>query len=179
VWTELPLWGEHPVRSWERKGFLSLEYGVKAAGAGLIGLAVGGARDSRPPRTELLFRRWRDSLADAIPGVTLEERLDSTAVVVSAGRARPTRDLLLRLARSGPADLRVDGIAGRAATAFTGVAPRGWTPRSGQGRVLHALPLVTDSTRVRLLLEAGTRDLLPWLRELVRDTALTVDRIYD
>ncbi len=179
VWTEVPLWGEHPVRSWERKGVLSLEYGVKAASAGLIRLAVGATRGSRPPRTELLFRRWRDSLADAIPGVTLEERLDSTAVVVSAGRAGPTRDLLLRLARSGPADLRVDGIAGRAATAFTGVAPRGWTPRSGQGRVLHALPLATDSTRVRLLLEAGTRDLLPWLRELVRDTALTVDRIYD
>jgi hypothetical protein len=179
VWTELPLWGEHPARSWERKGFLSLEYGVKAVYAGLIALAARAAYDPQPPRTELLIRRWNDSLAQVRPDIAVEERLDSTAVVVSAGRFDPTRDLLLRLARSGPPDLRVDAIAGRPVTAFTGVAPRGWTPPGGRGRVLYALPLPTDSATVRLFFETRTRDLLPWLRELVRDTALTVDHLYD
>jgi FAD/FMN-containing dehydrogenase len=179
VWAELPLWGEHPARSWERKGFLTLEYGVKAAYAGLIALASRTAYDPQPPRTELLFRRWIDSLVQVMPGLVLEERVDSTAVIVSAGRFDPTRDLLLRLARSGPADLRVDAIAGRPVTAFTGVAPRGWTAPGGLGRVLHAMPLPTDSGSVRLFFETRTRDLLPWLRELVRDTALTVDHVYD
>jgi FAD/FMN-containing dehydrogenase len=179
VWTDPPLWSQHPVRSWERKGFLTLEYGVKAAYAGLIGLATGAAYDPQPPRTELLLRRWTDSLAGTVPGLVVEEWLDSTAVLVSAGRFDPTRDLLLGLARSGPADLRVDAIAGRPVTAFTGVAPRGWTPPGGRGRILHALPLPTDSSRVRLVFETRTRDLLPWLRELVRDTALTVDHVYD
>jgi hypothetical protein len=32
---------------------------------------------------------------------------------------------------------------------------------------------------VRLVFESRTRDLLPWLRELARDTSLTVDHIYD
>jgi hypothetical protein len=114
-----------------------------------------------------------------MPGLTLEERLDTTAVVVSAGRFDPTRDLLLRLARSGPADLRVDAIAGRPVTAFTGVAPRGWAPAGGLGRVLHAMPLPTDSGRVRLFFETSTRNLLPWLRELAGDTALVVDHVYD
>jgi FAD/FMN-containing dehydrogenase len=179
VWTELPLWSDHPARSLERKLFLTLEFGVKAAYAGLIALATRTAYDPQPPRTELLFRRWSDSLAGARPGLVLEERLDSTAVVVSAGRFDPTRDLLLRLARGGPEELRLDAIAGRPVTAFTGVAPRGWTPPGGRGRVLHAMPLPTDSTRVRLVFETRTRDLLPWLRELVRDTALTVDHVYD
>jgi FAD/FMN-containing dehydrogenase len=179
VWTDLPLWGDHPARSLERKGFLTLEYGVKAVYAGVIALATRAAYDPQPPRTELLFRRWSDSLAQVMPGLALEERLDSTAVVVSAGRFDPTRDLLLRLARSGPADLRVDAIAGRPVTGFTGVAPRGWTPPGGRGRVLHAMPLPTDSSRVRLFLETRTRDLLPWLRELVQDTALTLDHVYD
>lgn len=179
LWAELPLWGDHPARSWERKGFLSLEYGVKAAYAGVIALATRAAYDPQPPRTELLFRRWTDGLERTMPGVAVEERLDSTAVVVSAGRFDPTRDLLLGLARNGPADLRVDAIAGRRVTAFTGVAPRGWAPPGGRGRVLHALPLPTDSSRIRLFFETRTRDLLPWLRELVRDTALTVDHVYD
>jgi FAD/FMN-containing dehydrogenase len=179
VWTELPLWGEHPARSWERKGFLSLEYGVKAVYAGLIALATRAAYDPQPPRTELLFRRWSDSLVRVTPDLTVEERLDSTAVVVSAGRFDPTRDLLLRLARSGPPDLRVDAIAGRPVTAFTGIAPRGWLAPGGRGRVLHAMPPPTDSGTVRLLFETSTRDLLPWLRELVRDTALTIDHVYD
>ena len=98
---------------------------------------------------------------------------------MSAGRFDPTRDLLLQLARSGPPDLRVDAIAGRPVTAFTGVAPRGWLPPGGLGRVLHAMPLPTDSGTVRLFFETRTRDLLPWLRRLVRDTALTVDHVYD
>ncbi|HEY9507227.1 MAG TPA: FAD-binding oxidoreductase [Gemmatimonadales bacterium] len=179
VWLDLPLWGEHPARSWERKGFLTLEYGVKAGYAGLIALATRAAYDPQPPRTELLVRRWTDSLARVIPDVDVEERVDSTAVVLSAGRFDPTRDLLLRLARTGPTDLRVDAIAGRPVTAFTGVAPRGWAPPGGRGRVLHAMPLPTDSGTVRLLFETRTRDLLPWLRELVRDTALTIDHVYD
>jgi hypothetical protein len=179
VWMETPMWGDHPARSWERKGFLSLEYGVKAAYAGLIALATRAAYDAQPPRTELLVRRWPDSLLRVMPGLEVEEQLDSTAVVVSAGRFDPTRDLLLRLARSGPPELRIDAVAGRPVTAFTGVAPRGWTAPGGRGRVLHALPLPTDSGRVRLLFEAPTRDLLPWLRELVRDPALTLDHVYD
>jgi FAD/FMN-containing dehydrogenase len=179
VWTVAPLWGEHPARSWERKGFLTLEYGVKAAYAGLIALATAAAYDPQPPRTELLFRRWPDSLLNLMPGLAMEERLDSTAVVVSAGRFDPTRDLLLRLARSGPPELRLDAVAGRPVTAFTGVARRDWAAPGGRGRVLHALPLPTDSSRVRLFFETRTRDLLPWLRELARDTALSVDHVYD
>ena len=85
VWMQLPLWGEHPARSWERKGFLSLEYGVKAVYAGLIALATRTAYDPQPPRTELLFRRWNDSLMQVMPDLAVAERLDSTAVVVSAG----------------------------------------------------------------------------------------------
>jgi hypothetical protein len=41
------------------------------------------------------------------------------------------------------------------------------------------MPLPTDSGRVRLFFDASTRDLLPWLRELARDTALTIDHVYD
>jgi FAD/FMN-containing dehydrogenase len=179
VWTALPLWSDHPARSLERKGFLTLEYGAKAMYAGVIALATRAAYDPQPPRTELLVRRWTDSLAQGTPDLVVEERLDSTAEVVSTGRFDPTRDLLLRLARNRPAGLRVDAIAGRPVTAFTGVAPRGWAAPGGRGRVLYAMPLPTDSTRVRLFFETRTRDLLPWLSQLVQDTALTVDHVYD
>jgi hypothetical protein len=73
----------------------------------------------------------------------------------------------------------VDAIAGRPITAFTGRGAASWSPPGESGRVLHAMPLPTDSTRVRLLIETRTRDLLPWLAELVQDTALTVDHVYD
>lgn len=179
VWVELPVRSEHPVRSWERKGILTLEYGVKAAYAGLIALATRVAHSPQPPRTELLVRGWNDSLQQVLPGLAVEDWLDSAVAVVSTGRFDPTRDALFHLARNGPADVQVDAIAGRPVTAFTGVAPRGWAPRGARGRVLHAMPLPTDSTRVRLLFETRTRDLLPWLRELVRDSALTIDHVYD
>ena len=179
AWVDLPFWSDHPMRSWERKGFLTLEYGVKAAYAGFIAWATRAAYDPQPARTELLVRGWSDSLQQALPALTVEDWLDSAVAVVSAGRFDPTRDALLDLAKSGPEAVRVDAIAGRPVTAFTGVAPRRWVPPGGHGRVLYVMPTPTDTSRVRLVFQARTLDLLPWLRELVKDPALVIDHVYD
>ena len=39
LWKETSLWGPHAVRKWERKGWLSLDYGIEAAYCSLIELA--------------------------------------------------------------------------------------------------------------------------------------------
>jgi FAD/FMN-containing dehydrogenase len=179
VWGDLPLWSDHPLRSWERKGFLTLEYGVKSAYAGIITLATHAAYDRQPERTSLLVTGWRDSLSRALPGVTVEQTLDHGYTVLTAGRFDPTRDLLLRLAQTGPADVQVHAIAGRDVTVFTGTAPMDWVPPGGLGRVLYTLPVPTRPIRRRFLFEARTDDLLRWLRQLERDPALVIDHVYD
>jgi len=39
LWTETKLWGPHVVRKWERKAWLSLDYGIEGVYCGLIKLA--------------------------------------------------------------------------------------------------------------------------------------------
>ena len=179
VWAGVPFWGPHVLRSWERKGVLTLEYGIKSVYAELITLATHAAYGSQPERTSLLVTGWRDSLSRTLPGIAVERTLDHGYSVLTAGRFDPTRDLLLRLARSGPPDVKLHSIAGRDVTAFTGVAPMDWVPPGGLGRVLYTLPVPTRPIRRRFLFEARTENLLPWLRELVRDSSLVIDHVYD
>ncbi len=179
VWAGVPLWGPHVFRSWERKGVLTLEYGIKSVYAELITLATHATYGEQPEPTSLLVTGWRDSLTRTLPGVAVERTLDHGYSVLTAGRFDPTRDLLLRLARSGPADVTLHSIAGRDVTAFTGVAPIDWVPAGGLGRVLYTLPVPTRPIRRRFLFEARTENLLPWLRELVRDSSVVIDHVYD
>ena len=39
LWRQTAMWGAHPIRKWERKAWLSLDYGVEAIYCGLIELA--------------------------------------------------------------------------------------------------------------------------------------------
>jgi FAD/FMN-containing dehydrogenase len=179
LWGGLPFWGEHPLRSWERKAILTLEYGIKSAYAEIITLATHAAYDPQPERTGLLVSGWRDSLSRALPGASVEQTLDHGYTVLEVGRFDPTRDLLLHLARSGPASVKLHAIAGRDVTVFTGTAPMDWSPPGGLGRVLYTLPVPTRPIRRRFLFETRTEDLLPWLRQLVQDPELVIDHVYD
>jgi len=39
LWKETPLWGKHPIRKWERKFILSVDYGFEAIYAGILQVA--------------------------------------------------------------------------------------------------------------------------------------------
>jgi hypothetical protein len=178
LWSDVPLGGEHLIRKWERKLFLTMEYGAKAAYAGLIESATRAAYTPQEERMQMVVTGWSDSLARRDSAFSVAGPLDDVHTLVSTPRFDGFRDALLGLARSG-APVRITEIAGNDEILLTGVAPAGWSSGEGPGRVLYSLPLAADASRKRVAMRVPVRDLLPVLAKLDRENELAVDHIYD
>jgi FAD/FMN-containing dehydrogenase len=177
LWTDLPLFGAHPIRKLERKVFLTLEYGIKAAYAAVIAAGTQAAYGTEDDRMQLVATGWTDSLASAFPSVLKRAQLDSQHTLLAAPRYDAFRDLTLGLSTND--SVHLTEIAGNDDILLTGVAPAAWTSPVVGGQVVYALPLPTDSTRQRVAMRVRVPDLLGVLRALREDHGLTVDHIYD
>jgi FAD/FMN-containing dehydrogenase len=178
VWTAVPAWGAHPIRKYERKLFLSLEYGIKAAYGAVIGIGTHAAYGVEDDRMQLVATGWSDSLSSAYPAVKVQAQLDPQHVLLAAPRYDLFRDLLLRLAATH-APVRITEIAGNDDILITGVASTRWKSPTPAGQVAFSLPLPSDSTRARVAMRIRVPDLLPTLALLQADGGLAVDHIYD
>jgi hypothetical protein len=178
LWRDLPHWDEHPIRKWERKLILSVEYAVKAVYAGLIEMATRAAYTPEDDRMQLVVTGWSDTLARRDSRVSLVTRLDSVHALIATPRYDGFRDVLQQLARSGRS-LRIAEIAGNRVIFLTGVAPAAWRYAGSTGTVAYALPLPTDSSRKRIGVSVPVRGLLPLLEEFASDGRVAIDHIYD
>ncbi|MEO6526244.1 MAG: FAD-binding oxidoreductase [Gemmatimonadaceae bacterium] len=178
LWTELPAWGPHAFRKYERKMFLSLEYGIKALYASVIGFGTAAAYGTEDDRMQLVATGWSDSLAAAYPVVQLRARLDSQHVLLAAPRYDLFRDLLLRFAGTG-ASVHLTEIAGNDDILLTGIAPAAWRSPTPSAQVVYSLPLPSDAARHRVAMRVRVPDLLAALGVLQAERGLTVDHIYD
>lgn len=178
VWTDLPLWGKHPIRKWERKGFLTLEYGVKAIYGWLIKMATRTAYGSETDRMQMVVTGWDDRMATADSGVKVLEQLDSVHTLIATPRYDRFRDLMLTLGKSEPG-LTIREIAGNKEIFLTGVAPSGWTFSGAEGVVPYTQTLPTDSNRKRFTLRLPVNRLLTTLKQLDDEGQAKVDHIYD
>lgn len=167
LWTGLPLWGPHPFRKWERKFFLSAEYGVKA----LYGKAIEMAsRVAYAPEVETRYVLTR-GLA---PGTTA---LDPRHGLVALPRYDTFRDTLLAWSARDTLPV-LQEIAGNDQIFLTGVAPAQWNWQGARGWGVNAMPLPTDPGRKRITASVPVPDLLPTLRAL-SENGIVVDHIYD
>ncbi len=176
VWAELPLWGAHPLRKWERKVFLTFEYGVKAVYASVIEKATRAAYEPEADRMQMVVTGWNDRLTAVDSGIQVLEQLDEVHTLIATPRYDRFRDLLGTLARADTG-LTLREIAGNHEIFLTGVAPAGWRPVLAEGRIPYILPLPTDPGRERFTLRVPVARLLSTLRQL--DAVAKVDHIYD
>lgn len=178
LWTDVPPWGEYPARKLERRVFLSLEYGAKAAYANLIEAATRAAYAPQEERMLMVATGWSDSVARLVPGLAKVATLDSVHTLVATPRYDGFRDALLALARAGTA-VRPIEIAGNDEILLTGVAPAAWRWSGAGGRVEYALPLPSDRTRKRVAMRVRVPELVATLTTLGDEGQLAVDHIYD
>jgi FAD/FMN-containing dehydrogenase len=179
LWSELPWWGEHPVRIWERKLFLSAEYGIKALYATVIERATHTAYGVAEDRVELVLAGPRDSAAADPATIRVIESLGPEHRLVSLPRYDEFRDAIRTLAHRTGETTRIEEISGNDLIFLTGVAPAGWVYRGTDGEVNYTLPVPTEPTRVRVTMTVPVIRLLALIRTLDAEGALRVDHIYD
>ena len=167
LWTDLPAWGPHAFRKWERKFFLSVEYGVKAIYGTVIEKAT---RAAYTPEQEKMFVVTRGMP----PGATA---LDPRHGLVALPRYDRFRDTLLAWSARDTMPL-LQEIAGNDRIFLTGVAPAAWNWEGARGWGVNAIRLPTDPSRKRITVSVPVPDLLPTLRAL-SENGIVVDHVYD
>ncbi|MGQ0646925.1 MAG: FAD-binding oxidoreductase [Gemmatimonadaceae bacterium] len=178
VWTDVPLWGKHPIRKWERKIFLSIEYGIKAIYASVIGLGTATAYAPEAERMSMVVTEWADSLAGDSTGITKVASLTPVHTLVTTPRYDGFRHAVTDLAVRGSA-ARITEIAGNDDILLTGVAPRAWNWSMPGAQILHAMALPTDAERKRIVMRVRVGQLLRVLASLAAQRGMAVDHIYD
>jgi FAD/FMN-containing dehydrogenase len=178
LWTDVPFFGPGILRKWERRLWLSAEYGFKAVYATLIGLGTGAAYAPDELQRSFVVAGWNDSLAADTAPVHLRRVawLDRRYALLSVPRYAAFRDALLGLAQAA-ARVRVAEVSGNDVVTITGTAPLAWRapPRT---TVVTAYDVPTDPGWMRVVLAVNARDLLDVLSEKARGR-LVVDHIYD
>jgi FAD/FMN-containing dehydrogenase len=178
LWSDVPLWGPHWFRKWERRLSLSAEYAVKGVYAWMLGGATGAAYAPQDLRMGMVVFGDTASLAPGDERVLARRPLGPRHALLTTERYDAFGALLRESARRGESTPIVE-IAGNDDIVVTGVAPRGWRYVGPEAEFLYALPLATDAGRIRPVLKVHTRELLPFLRRMEQEGRLAVDHVYD
>ncbi len=174
LWREVPWWGPRPLRKWERRLALTAEYAVKAG----YGALLNAARDQVFGELILETQMWVDHYdperIDGEPEVAVVAELDHGEAIITMPRYEPVTQITPRLAAAG---LTFKEIAGNDDIVLTVFSPAGRTYRL-PGRVLLALPYLSDPAQVRLVVAVPVGQLHEVLLGLPA-AGMTLEHIFD
>jgi FAD/FMN-containing dehydrogenase len=178
LWSDVPLRGPHPVRKWERRLALTVEYGIKALYAKMLGGATGAAYTPQDLRIGVVVYGDTSSIAPADKRVLHRDPLGPRHSLVTVERYEAFSTLMRESAARGDTVPIVE-IAGNDDVVVTGIAPADWRYVGPEAEFLYAIPIATDAQKIRPVLKVRTRDLLPFLRKMQDKGGLAVDHVYD
>ena len=174
LWSKNDFFGPHFLRKWERKVFLSVEYGVKCVYAAAMragSLAVFGVAETEVFATA---RTWPDAAA-AVPGCRKLQSTGEGGWLVALPHYQGFTDAAPALARLG---VDFDEVCGNDEILLTLLAPAGWSYDLPAGRPLFTMPLLTGDARKRVAVQAPVKDLGRILREL-EPHGLKLEHLFD
>lgn len=175
LWRETPLWGSAPLRRWERKGILTLEFAVKAVYGALIRAGTRTAYDPEAAEVQLVLRSATLPLAAPLRVV---DTLPGARLLVAVPRYDRFREALTALAARDTSAV-VEAISGNEAIFVTGTAPVAWRGGGRYGRVASAYVEPDAPDRQRVSLTVPVDRLLAMLRRADAEGQFRPDHLYD
>jgi hypothetical protein len=175
LWATTGRWGPNPIRKWERKFVLSLEYGGKALYGGMI---KRGAQAAYAPEMQYVYAVATGADDEALknfPEVTVVERINQDETLVGLPRYEGFTQTVPKLTKQG---VHFIEIAGNEQIMVSVLAPQGWTYPPELGEVLFAMDILTQPQVQRIALNVSVRSLHIVLAELEHD-GVTLEHLYD
>ncbi len=173
LWKEVPLWGKHPIRKWERRVALSFGYLSKGAYAWVIGKVTGAAY---APAELVIYMRTRP-----LPPGFHDERVEVVQVahdgslLLRVPRYGQFTDIMLKLAA-----LKVQSIdiAGNAQIVLTVLAPQGAQVSFPNTTEIFSMPVAIERERRRVALSVPVLQLHEIIRKL-QSEQVEIEHVYD
>lgn len=176
LWRETALWGAHPIRTWERKIFLTSQFAVAGAWGFVIEKATNDTGVYPPAATEikLLVGVPLPSVSASDERIRVEKDLgDGTAVLVIP-RYQEFTSIMIKFAEARAHVLDIAGAHLMLATIF---APDTWN-YDLPGSVMFIEPLPTDPHMLRIGAIVPVADVLEWVRQ-AKSRDLQIEHLYD
>jgi hypothetical protein len=177
LWKQTSLRGAHPVRKWERRFILSVDYGLEAIYAGVLEKASHLTYGVESADTYAWIENAPQFVFQEFPRIKKFKDLTPRSYVVIIPRYQEFTDLGLKLARR---DIHFVQIAGNDEIMLTVVAPQNWRPDllAGEASLLFTEKFLTQPGVLRFALECPVRSLHSVLNH-VASRGIKIEHIYD
>jgi hypothetical protein len=169
LWTGTQRWGPHVLRKWERKMWLSLDYGIEAVYCGLIEFASHAVYGVEDDATYALIENAPDAVLSRIPAVGKVKLAGPDTFIIRMPRYQKFTDATVQLLR---AQAQFVEIAGNRQIMMTTVVPRNWNFELPAGELLFSSDVLTDRLSKRAVLRVPVARLGVIL-------SLPIEHIYD
>jgi hypothetical protein len=177
LWKETPFWGKHPIRKWERKFILSVDYGLEAVYAWVLEKASHLTYGVESDETYTWIENAPATLFQEFPRIKNLKQIDPQSFVVFIPRYQEFTDRAIELAKR---NVHFVQIAGDDEIMLTIVAPKNWSydlPAS-DGSVLFTENFLTQPGVKRIALECPVRSLHSVLNSF-STRGIKIEHIYD
>lgn len=175
LWNETSLWGPDPIRKWERKLALTIEYGGKILYAGFTNF---GAQATYGGADVEKIYAVTEGITEDMQSKDLEvvEEIDSQRQLIRITRFEYFSDTVPRLLESG---VLFDEIAGNREILFTLLGPQDADYNFEYGDYLFDLPILTKPGQTRAAIKVRVGDMAQFFEELKTREDLRFEHIYD
>ena len=177
LWRETPLWGKHPIRKWERKFILSVDYGIEAVYAHAMLFASHVTYGQESDDTYTWVENAPETLFQEFPRIKNVKQVGPQSFVVVIPRYQEFTDLAVKLSQR---DVHFAQISGNDEIMLTVVAPKNWRydlPAS-DGSLLFTENILTQPSEKRIALECPVRS-LHFVLNSFSTRGIKIEHIYD
>lgn len=175
LWATTGGWGRNPIRKWERKFVLTLEYGGKALYAGVIKQGAQVAYGPEMLHVHAVVTGIEDARLENFPEVVVVEEIDGEETLVGLPRYEGFTQTVPELARQG---VRFIEIAGNEEIMVSVLSPQDWSYPQEMGEVLFTMDVLTQPGLKRMVLNVPVTSLHRALAVLEQD-GVTLEHLYD
>lgn len=169
---EIPMWGDYPVRKFERKIILSSEYLIKAGYAKILR----SGRDATFGVIDLKTRAIvRIPLEADLSGIEILESMDDGTTLVAFPRYQAFTDMVPKLVENG---IQFIDIAGNDRIFITVIVPENAEVSFESSKELFKMPTLSDKSKIRYGVDVPVKDLFYVILEINRNN-WELEHIYD
>lgn len=175
IWRTTSLWGAHPVRKWERKFILSLEYSIKSVYGFIIKKATKATYGNEDAEIMLWIENIPKEVLEHEPRIHIVQHVDENTQIVVIPRYKAFTEIVSMLARE---KIQFKEIAGNNEILLTAIAPQKWKDDLKDSTLLFAMNILTEQDQKRLAIESPAKSLQNTLTSL-EASGVKVEHIYD
>jgi hypothetical protein len=177
LWKQTSFWGKHPVRKWERKLILSVDYGLEAIYAAVLEKASHLTYGVESAETYASIENAPETVFQDFPRIRKVKNIGPLAYEVTIPRYQEFTDIAVKLAKN---DVHFVKIAGNDEIMLTTVGGEAWhyDPAVSGVNLLFTQHLMTQAPLQRLAWECPVRSLHLVLNDAIAH-GYKIEHIYD